>query len=138
MKRYLFLLFVAAMSVPALFAAVDIDGTTYQVDTLIHRQIGPGVMNTVVRLPQYPLNVYVLETDLNNPYNRVETTIANNTVGGTELLTKAYVRNRTATKRPFAACNANFWVVGGNHCRPVGRRPNPHRCHRHHARQNGV
>ena len=114
MKRYLFLLFVAAMSVPALFAAVDIDGTTYQVDTLIHRQIGPGVMNTVVRLPQYPLNVYVLETDLNNPYNRVETTIANNTVGGTELLTKAYVRNRTATKRPFAACNANFWVVGGS------------------------
>jgi hypothetical protein len=91
-----------------------IDGTTYNVDTLVHRQVGPGMMNTIVRIPGYPLNVYVMEVDLNNPNNRVETTIGYNTVGRTEALTNAYTRNRTATKRPVAACNANFWVVSGN------------------------
>ena len=91
-----------------------IDGTTYSADTLVHRQVGPGMINTIVRIPGYPLNVYVMEVDLNNPNNRVETTIGYNTVGRTEALTNAYTRNRTATKRPVAACNANFWVVSGN------------------------
>ena len=91
-----------------------IDGTTYAVDTLVHRQVGPGMVNTIVRIPGYPLNVYVMEVDLNNPNNRIETTIGYNTVGRTEALANAYTRNRTATKRPVAGCNANFWVVSGN------------------------
>ena len=91
-----------------------IDGKTYAVDTLAHRQVGPGMVNTIVRIPDYPLNVYVLEVDLNNPNNRIETTIGYNTVGRTEGLANAYTRNRTANKRPVAGCNANFWVVGGN------------------------
>ena len=95
-------------------ADFQIDEKTYRADTLVHRQVGPGMVNTIVRIPEYPLNVYVMEVDLNNPNNRVETTIGYNTVGRTEALTNAYTRNRTATKRPVAACNANFWVVTGN------------------------
>ena len=95
-------------------ADLIIDGTTYTADTLVHRQVGPGMVNTIVRIPGYPLNVYVLEVDLNNPNNRVETTIGYNTVGRTEALANAYKRNRTDTKRPVAGCNANFWVVTGN------------------------
>ena len=91
-----------------------IDAKVYSADTLVHRQVGPGMVNTIVRIPDYPLNVYVLEVDLNNPNNRVETTIGYNTVGRTEALANAYTRNRTATKRPVAGCNANFWVVTGN------------------------
>ena len=91
-----------------------IDGKTYDADTQVHRQVGPGMVNTIVRIPGYPLNVYVMEVDLNNPNNRVETTIGYNTVGRTEALANAYTRNRTATKRPVVGCNANFWVVSGN------------------------
>ena len=91
-----------------------IDNNSYSADTLLHRQVGPGMVNTIVRIPDYPLNVYVMEVDLDNPNNRVETTIGYNTVGRTEALVNAYSRNRTSTKRPVAACNANFWVVTGN------------------------
>ena len=115
MNRNLFLLMLLTMLVsPGAHADMLIDGTQYQADTLVHRQVGPGMVNTIVRLPDYPLNVYVLEVDLNNPNNRVETTIGYNTVGRTEALANAYTRNRTATKRPVAGCNANFWVVTGN------------------------
>ena len=93
---------------------IEINGSQYAVDTIIHRQVGPGVINTIVRLPDYPLNVYILETDLSNPAIRVEATIAQNTVGKTEALVSAAKRQTTATKRPFAACNANFWIVSGS------------------------
>ena len=115
MRRYLFLL-MALVALNCVQARADfvIDGKSYGVDTLVHRQVGPGMLNTIVRIPGYPLNVYVMEVDLNNPNNRVETTIGYNTVGRTEALANTYTRNRTATKRPVAGCNANFWVVSGN------------------------
>ena len=112
-KRVFTTLYLGVLGIASALATVNIDGTEYAVDTIIHRQIGPGITNTVARIPDYPLNVYILETDLTNPHNRVETTLANNTVGKTELLTDAYQRNRTVNKRPVAGCNANFWVVGG-------------------------
>lgn len=114
MKKQIFLFFVLmALAMPAR-ADVVIDGETYQVDTIVHRQVGPGIMNTIMRLPDWSMNCYVLSVDLNNPNNRVETTTAMNTLGKTELLVEALDRNRTATKRPVGACNANFWVVGGS------------------------
>ena len=115
MNRKTFLsLVVSLLACVSAHADFVIDGTTYAVDTLVHRQVGPGMVNTIVRIPGYPLNVYVMEVDLNNPNNRIETTIGYNTVGRTEALANAYTRNRTATKRPVAGCNANFWVVSGN------------------------
>ncbi len=112
--RYFLLFVLAALATSTAHADFVINGTTYRADTIIHRQVGPGMVNTIVRIPDYPLNVYVTEVDLNNPHNRVETTIGYNTVGWTEALANAYSRNRTATKRPVVGCNANFWVVGGN------------------------
>ncbi len=113
MKRLFW--FLAAMLIcGSAQAGFVINGNQYSVDTLVHRQVGPGMFNTIVRIPDYPLNVYVMEVDLNNPNNRIETTIGYNTVGRTEALANAYTRNRTATKRPVAGCNANFWVVSGN------------------------
>ena len=102
-----------AVALPAQ-ADVVIDNENFQVDTIVHRQVGPGIMNTIIRLPDWSMNCYIVSVDLNNPNNRVETTTAMNTLGKTELLTDALKRNRTATKRPVAACNANFWVVGGS------------------------
>ena len=113
-RTHFLMLVLAIVACLPVHAEFLIDGTTYSADTLVHRQVGPGMVNTIVRIPGYPLNVYVMEVDLNDPNNRVETTIGYNTVGRTEALTNAYTRNRTATKRPVAGCNANFWVVSGN------------------------
>ena len=113
-RRFLLLLVIMALTTGTACADFVINDRTYRVDTLVHRQVGPGMANTIVRIPDYPLNVYVTEVDLNNPHNRVETTIGYNTVGRTEALANAYTRNHTATKRPVVGCNANFWVVGGN------------------------
>ena len=77
----------AIMFVMMLFAVLTVNaqaviGTkTYVVDTLFHRQIGPGIVHTKMRLPEYPLNVYMLEVDMTHKYNRIETTQANNTLG---------------------------------------------------------
>ena len=113
-RRFLLLFAVVACTTGAARADFVINDQTYRADTLVQRQVGPGMVNTIVRIPDYPLNVYVTEVDLNNPNNRVETTIGYNTVGRTEALANAYTRNRTATKRPVVGCNANFWVVSGN------------------------
>ena len=96
--RYFLLFVLAALATSTAHADFVINGTTYRADTIVHRQVGPGMVNTIVRIPDYPLNVYVTEVDLNNPHNRVETTIGYNTVGRTEALANAYSRNRTATK----------------------------------------
>ena len=91
MKQLAILPFIVLMLV-GLSARADfvIDGNVYRADTLVHRQVGPGMVNTIVRVPDYPLNVYVMEVDLNDPNNRVETTIGYNTVGRTESLGNAY------------------------------------------------
>lgn len=95
----------------AVYAQAVIGTTTYQVDTIFHRQIGPGVVHTRLRLPEYPLNVYLLEVDMTQPYNRVETTQAYNTLGKTEKLENAHKRHEAMGKTPIAACNASFWCV---------------------------
>ena len=110
-KLLLFFLMVASVVIPA-HADFVLNGKTYSADTLLRRQVGPGMINTIVRIPGIPLNVYVVEMDLNNPNNRIETTYGHNTIGKTEKLSDAVVRHRTPTKRPLVACNANFWVVG--------------------------
>ena len=92
-------------------AQAVIGGKTYKVDTLMHRQIGPGITHTRLRLPDYPLNVYLLEVDVTNQYNRVETTQAKNLLGQTEKLADAYTRHKRYGKKPIAACNASFWCV---------------------------
>ena len=110
-NQLLFLLAFALLAWLPSRADMVVSGNTYHVDTIVHRQVGPGIVNTIIRLPDWSLNVYVVSVDLNNPHNRIETTTAYNTLGKTELLTNAMQRNRTATKRPIAACNANFWVT---------------------------
>ena len=113
MKKILTTIALATLLASTAMADVVINGNSYVADTMMRRQVGPGIMNTIVRLPDYPLNVYILETDMTNPNNRVETTFAYSQLGKSERLVHALQRNRTATKRPIAACNANFWVVSG-------------------------
>ncbi len=111
MKRLLYFSLLITLFTLDGWATITLGNNTYQADTMLRRQVGPGMVTTIVRIPDIPLNVYITETDLNNPNNRVETTQGYSTVGRTESLLNAVKRNRTATKRPIVACNSNFWCV---------------------------
>ncbi len=91
---------------------ISIGGKTYELSRTIERKIGPGTTYLRLRIPDYPLNVNMVMVDLNNPYNRIETTIANESAKGTESLVKAAKRLDSPGHHPLAAANANFWVVG--------------------------
>lgn len=91
---------------------IQIGEKQYKAERLIERKIGPGTTYIRLRLPDYPLNVNLVTVDLNNPYNRIETTIANESAKGTESLVTAARRQDSDAHHPLAAANANFWVVG--------------------------
>lgn len=90
---------------------ISLEGSDYQMERLIEQEIGPGIHYKRLRLPAYPLNVNLLMVDLNNPYNRIETTTANESSRGTESLAAAAKRQSSVGHRALAGANANFWVV---------------------------
>lgn len=92
---------------------VTFTGKEYDMQKLIERRIGPGTLYTRLRLEHAtsPLNVNIVTVDLTNPYNRIETTVANESAKGTESLVKAASRLNATAHHPLAAANANFWVV---------------------------
>lgn len=110
MKRLLLpLLAVCSLCVHA--ETVTLGGTEYEYQRLTDREIGPGIRHTRYRIPSYPLNINVLTVDLTNPYNRIETTVANESAKGTETLVHAADRQSYAGHRAVGGANANFWVV---------------------------
>lgn len=88
-------------------------------DTLSIRNVGPGVKYTQVFLPAVPVNAYIMEVDLNNPYISIETMQAFDQVGKTEKLTKASDRMSFESHNCLGGINGNFWIV------PVQNYPAP-------------
>ncbi|MFI3239943.1 MAG: hypothetical protein R3Y22_05065, partial [Bacteroidales bacterium] len=111
MKKFLLFFSLSVCTILGASATITIDEVVYKADTLIHKQIGPGVVYTRIRIPDYPLNLNITKTDLNNEYNKVETTVAYETLGSTETLANAYNRQVEAGNYPLAAVNANFWCT---------------------------
>ncbi len=95
--------------------SVDINGTSYEIVTLIERDLGPGVRYTRIRLPEYPLNVNILQMDMNNPYNSIETTIGQETMFKTESLVNAAARQSSKGHEVIAGANGNFWCVSSQY-----------------------
>ncbi|MBR5436865.1 MAG: T9SS type A sorting domain-containing protein [Muribaculaceae bacterium] len=95
----------------------DNDGTPkeYQLDTLISRDVGPGIHYLRLRLPEYPLNVNMLIMDLNNPYNRVETTTGQDYLTKTESLVAAAKRQSYEGHNAIGGANGNFWCVSSQY-----------------------
>ena len=110
MKKIFTLFAFLAMFALSASADMTVDGKTYAVDTIIHRQVGPGMMHSIIRLPSWPLNVYIMEMDATNPHARVEASFEGR-LGRLQPIDAAMEKKRTATKRPIAMCNANFWVT---------------------------
>jgi hypothetical protein len=94
-------------------SAININGVEKRIDTLEHRQVGPGVLYTRFQLPDYPLSAYILQVNLNNPYSFIETFQAGNQVGKTEAMTTAYNRLKSTAHSTIAGVNGNFWIVSG-------------------------
>lgn len=116
MRKTLLSLTIALIGAGAMFAdIIPIQGVDYQADLLIQRDLGPGVNYRRYRIPEFPLNVNVVVMDLNNPYNRVETTQGGEQLGKTEKLAAAYTRQYTDEKRPLAGANGNFWCVSSQY-----------------------
>lgn len=90
---------------------VTLGGTDYECQRLIDREIGPGIRHMRFRLPTYPLNINILQVDLNNPYNGIETTVANESSRGTEGLVHAAERQSRPGHVAVGGANANFWIV---------------------------
>lgn len=113
LSAFILLFLASPVSSPSIVKAEElvIGDKTYTFNRLIDRKIGPGTLYTRIRIPDYPLNVNIVTVDLNNPYNRIETTVANESAKGTEQLTDAARRLNAPSHHPLAAANANFWVV---------------------------
>ena len=94
---------------------VDINGTSYDITTLIDRDLGPGINYKRIRLADFPLNVNILQMDMNNPYNRIETTIGQDQMFKTESLVAAANRQSYAGHEVVAGANANFWCVSSQY-----------------------
>lgn len=110
MKKILLpLLLLGAVTATA--ETVNLGGTDYNCQRLIDREIGPGIRHMRFRLPNYPLNINVLQVDLNNPYNSIETTVANESSRGTEALVHAAERQSSPGHVAVGGANANFWIV---------------------------
>ena len=90
---------------------INLRGTEYEATTLIQRDLGSGVTYQRLRIGEYPLNVNLLIVDMKNPYARIETTQASETIGKTESLEAASARLTAPGHKVLGGTNANFWCV---------------------------
>lgn len=111
--KYILLFLLVAFGANAKTSSIDIWGVSKAIDTLEYKQMGPGIVYTRLSFPEYPLSVYMLTIDLNNPYNFIETFQAGDQLGKTEAMTSAYSRLSSSAHRTIAGVNGNFWVVSG-------------------------
>ena len=109
------MLLVTGVMASAQIDTILINDNNYHVDVIESQDIGPGIHHYRLRIPDYPLNVNILQMDMNNPYNRIETFQASDIHFKTEKLATAYTRykNMYDDKRPIAGANGNFWCVSG-------------------------
>lgn len=111
--KYTFLISLFAFTLSVNASTIDILGVAKNIDTLEYRTIGPGTVCARFSLPDYPLSVYMLSIDLNNPNNFVETFQAAEQVGKTEAMTSAFSRLNSDGHKTLAGVNGNFWIVSG-------------------------
>lgn len=115
MKHILSVLCSLAISVTvaAQTGSIDINGTKYDVDTIEHYMVGPGVdyVRFNVKMGTTIHKLYMLETDLTNPYVKIEENPSQDKLGTTEQMVSTGQRIDSALHRPIGAVNCNFWVV---------------------------
>lgn len=97
------------------------------------RTVGPDVIYYHDVRPEGPWQIHILEIDLSNQWNRLETVKADNSLHGLEKTSSMALRNDYEAHRVLGAINGDFYEAGGI---PVGaqvakgillKRPDPRR-----------
>lgn len=87
-----------------------IEGKTYNIDTLTHITIGPGVTQTSLSTTgAQTLRIHYVTIDLTNPYNDVRVTKAGNKYVGCAKLSAQQAAADTEGARYLAGVNADFF-----------------------------
>lgn len=89
---------------------IDMGGTAAQIDTIDSYQIGPGTVYTKIQMNKggKVRNLYIMQVDLTNPNNKIETVVANDALGPAESLAHMYTRLDAPGHR----------MLGGTNCTP--------------------
>jgi hypothetical protein len=121
MKKFLFL-FCALSIVHCAFSQgmMDIYGTSYQVDTIEYKQVGPGTMYCYAKMPELPEDFHVLTIDLENQYTEIETFLGKDCIAGTELVSSACNRHTRDGHDAYCGVNGDFFNVASNYEYPLG------------------
>jgi exopolysaccharide biosynthesis protein len=78
-------------------------------DTVLSMNIGVGLTYTKYYAPAGPWTLYVLEAELKNGYNKIESVKGNDNMVGRETTTSMAKRNSYAGHRVLGAVNADFF-----------------------------
>lgn len=101
MKKHLLLFFILVLS-GCLNAQI-------QYDTLCSYPVASGMIYTKIFVPKYPWSINVLEIDLKNKYNRVETVKALDRYNGMEITSSQAKRKSHDGHVVIGAVNADFY-----------------------------
>ncbi|MBQ0034071.1 MAG: phosphodiester glycosidase family protein [Bacteroidales bacterium] len=94
------------------YAGIDFGGTIRQADTLAHYQVGPGTWYTRMNVQMSEsrtVRLYMMETDLTDPYVTLEARNGGGSVGQNEAMTAAHQALDSAGHRPIGSINCNFF-----------------------------
>ena len=121
MKKFL-VIFCVLSIVHCVFSqgVMDIYGTSYQVDTIEYKQVGPGTMYCYAELPAISQAIHVLTIDLDNEYTEIETFLGKDCIAGTELVTSACNRHTQPGHDAYCGVNGDFFNVSANYEYPLG------------------
>jgi len=106
MKTHIILLFLLIIT-----STVAISQLRY--DTLLHETVGPGIIHTTITVTSKPWFINILEIDLLNPYNQIETVKAQDKLTGYEKTSAMASRKSWAGHMVAGAINADFFGSGG-------------------------
>ncbi len=77
------------------------------------RPVGPGIIYHEVALPEGPWQIDILEIDLSDTMNTLETVKAMNAIVGTERTSSMAARSNSEGHRVVGAINGDFYAAGG-------------------------
>lgn len=99
---------------------ITINEKPHYIDTLECKVVGPGAIYTSIYIPDIPAYTYILKLDMHNPYNKIETFLANDSIPGTELVTHACERMTYEGHKAYCGINGDFFNVTDHHEFPLG------------------
>ncbi len=124
-----FLLIGAICAAGALYARsgmITIDGKDYPIDTVESYKVGPGSVYSrynVKMSSTRTVKLYMLETDLTNPYVKVEQRNAKGVIGTYERIVDGYTAMEAPGHRMVGCVNCNFfWTASSS---SIGLAGNP-------------